>query len=137
MITKYENDFPKRVKALLIINEMINEQNITDLDIFLEDGSVAYFYNDPGYILLNLFQSRLDTNLGGVENYVDIWDIVAEGKVYLKDYPNTQYIRSKMILEALNWLRFPNSGFKIFLVHKKENEDPTNLIKKFFKKVSH
>ncbi|MEJ2248675.1 MAG: hypothetical protein P8Y97_03325 [Candidatus Lokiarchaeota archaeon] len=133
----YENDYPKRQKVLLIVNEITDEQNITDLDIFLEDGSIAYFYNDADYIVLTLFQSRLDKDLRGIKNYVDIWNNMAEGKIYLKDYPNIQSIDLKMILEALDWLRIPNSGFKIFWTHKKENEDPINLIKKFFKKTSH
>ncbi|MEJ2250147.1 MAG: hypothetical protein P8Y97_10855 [Candidatus Lokiarchaeota archaeon] len=136
MKLQYKKTFPKRIEALLIINEINDEQNIIDLDIFLEDGSVAYFYNDPGYILLNLFQSRLDKNLRGIKNYVDIWDNLAEGKVYLKDYPIMQSINSKMILEALNWLRFPNNGFEIFWNYKIENEDLISLINEFFKKIS-
>ena len=117
-----------RPKALVVINSIININGIHDVNIFLEDGSVAYYYHNEEHICLKLFQSRLQNLM--LSNQ-EIWYNLSEGKVYYKDFPAKKSISRNMIIEAIDWLCFPNRNFHIIQIRTHDYENIIEVINNF------
>jgi hypothetical protein len=121
----------KEVNALIIVNKTSNRGEKQDLDIFLEDGSAAYFHCDNEFMTLTLFQLRFNKNEMVINRYHGIGELLAKGKVYIKDFQNEKFVCFEMIKEALNWLYFPNHGFVINQIFSKDHSNVVQIIKNF------
>ncbi|MGV9205795.1 MAG: hypothetical protein ACOC44_17435 [Promethearchaeia archaeon] len=114
--------------VLLLINRTKDSSGVCDVDLFLEDGSAAYFYHNGEHICLLLHQNRISQPIA---RYSEIWDDLARGKIYIKDFPNTDVVTAEMIREALNWLWMPNHGFHIVQIERGSREENVQLLTKF------
>jgi len=78
--------------------------NNTDFDIITEDGGVASVYYNEEALVTNYYQTRL-TDIKGV----NVWDELAEGKVYVKEWDEDTRPEDEVIIrDALNWLVIPS-----------------------------
>ena len=77
--------------------------NTTDggYDIFTEDGGVASVSCVDGYST-TYYQSRLTSS----DNFETMWQVLAEGKAYVKDWPDEPTLE-KLVQDALSWLVMP------------------------------
>jgi len=124
---------PSEVRVLVVINDVSAEGSVIDVDLFLEDGSAAYFYENGGSIRLVLHQSRLREVPG---DYPSIWSELAKGKMYIKEFEGVDCISEGMIREALNWLKLPNDGFSLIQVLSSEYEPICEIVRRFLNKES-
>lgn len=78
---------------------MISE---TEADIYMSDGGVATLHHNGEGILTTYYQDRcLPEELNEDET---IWDRVAEGKAYCKEWGGQHTITDEMIEDAVHWL---------------------------------
>lgn len=118
-------------KALIVINDENKKKQVDNIDIYLEDGGVAYFYHNGIHICLILYQSRICEFSQKPTEYEDIWNKLAKGKAYIKDFKGHHIISTQMIIEALNWLWFPNNGFQIFQIERTTYKNIAKIINNF------
>jgi hypothetical protein len=80
----------------------INEINEMEFDVISEDGGVVSIYHNDENQVSMYYQDRITEDMDPDE----IWETLAEGKAYLKDWPEGTH-RDTIILDALDWLVFP------------------------------
>jgi hypothetical protein len=80
----------------------INEINEMEFDVIAEDGGVVSIYHNDENQVSMYYQDRITEDMDPDE----IWETLAEGKAYLKDWPEGTH-RDTIILDALDWLVFP------------------------------
>lgn len=85
----------KNVK-FLVIEFGCDEETL----ILCEDGGVASPYHNQDHMLVDLYQSRI-TPETDIEN---MYDILAEGKMYVQEYKEHQEVHPVMIQESIAWL---------------------------------
>jgi hypothetical protein len=70
--------------------------------VISEDGGVVSIYHNDENQVSMYYQDRITEDMDPDE----IWETLAEGKAYLKDWPEGTH-RDTIILDALDWLVFP------------------------------
>lgn len=70
--------------------------------VLVEDGGVATLHHNDNYIIGTFYVDRAD------EISEDMFDKLAEGKVYLHDFMDKQEVDDDAIMECLNWLMVPS-----------------------------
>jgi hypothetical protein len=80
----------------------INEINEMEFDVISEDGGVVSIYHNDENQVSMYYQDRITEDMDPDE----IWETLAEGKAYLKDWPDGTS-RDVIIMDALNWLVLP------------------------------
>lgn len=75
-------------------------------DIVTEKGGVASFYHNGENYVTTYFQKGLNDCSTPDKIKFQLWDEMAEGKVYFKDWDSSP-LREQVIQDALNWLVFP------------------------------
>jgi len=85
------------LSARVIIHKNSGEQEV---DIFMSDGGAATLHWNQEHMLTTYYQSRVEDG----ENNPDVWDILAEGKAYMKDWEGQHEYTDEMILDAICWL---------------------------------
>lgn len=86
------------VKFLVILpKENDSEQNTI---ILCEDGGVATLHHNGEHIIAELYQNRItkDTDLS------TMFEELAEGKMYIQDYPEDNQVYPNHIKECAEWL---------------------------------
>jgi hypothetical protein len=76
--------------------------NTDSFEIITEKGGVASCYKTPENFVTNFFCKSLNE----CDTDKDIWEQLAEGKVYFKDWEKTPTVQ-EAIENALEWLVFP------------------------------
>ena len=66
--------------------------------IVTEDGSVCTITNDGAICMIRMFQHKIETEYND-----DIWELLSQGRVYLRRMPGTK-IDESMIDYCLDWL---------------------------------
>ena len=102
------------------IKYRVIEDGNAEYTIVVEDGGVATLHHNGYHMLTTYYQDRVTE-----ETSKDtIWDELAEGKVYIKDWEGitdapTDKQLEEMVIDALNWLVFhPDYEFE-FVEDKK------------------
>lgn len=75
-------------------------------DIFTEDGGVASICRVDDHYVTTYYQSRLTQ----WDNFQTMWESLAEGKTYVKDWKDYQLFdptEEELIEDALSWLVMP------------------------------
>lgn len=72
-----------------------------DFDIITEDGGIVSVHHNGENLVSTYYQTRLTDIRGG-----DIWDELAEGKAYVKDWDEDTE-QDEIVRAALDWLVFP------------------------------
>ena len=121
---------PNKSKALVLIKENNAETGNINIDLFLRDGSTASFYHNGEYLVTVFYQKRLD---GELKNYSQIWTSLAKGKVYLRDVLKDEHVTDEIIINAIDWLHFPNQDFDLIKVKSKSDQADVKMINKFLK----
>jgi hypothetical protein len=75
-------------------------QGVEDTDIFMSDGGVATLHHNGEHMVTTYYQDRITS-----ERYAeDMWDELAEGKTYCKDWEGEDKTTTEMITDAILWL---------------------------------
>lgn len=80
----------------------INQTNEMEFDIIVEDGGVVAVHHNDENLVSTYYQTRISNDVDPDE----IWETLAEGKAYMKDWPEGTS-RDVIIMDALNWLVLP------------------------------
>ena len=80
----------------------IKEINEMEFDVIAEDGGVVAIHHNDEHLVSTYYQTRISNDIDPDE----IWETLAEGKAYVKDWPDGTH-RDTIILDALDWLVFP------------------------------
>ena len=72
--------------------------------VMMSDGGVAYFYHNGDYMLTEYYQDRFIPEETPLEEGQTMWDVLGEGKMYIKDWEAKQEIDDEMIQDAVDWL---------------------------------
>ena len=75
-----------------------------EADLYMSDGGVATFHHNGEGILTTYYQDRFIPEETQLEEGQTIWDVLAEGKVYHKEWVGQHTITDEMIDDAVNWL---------------------------------
>ena len=73
-------------------------------DVITEDGGVASIHHNGDNYVTTYYRRRLDE----CDPTKYLWDELSEGKTECKDWDEEYPLEIVMILDALNWLVFPN-----------------------------
>src|SRR5210317_1694706 len=78
-----------------------------DEDTYLrvDDGGIATFHHNGEHMLTEYYQDRCTSE------EID-WELLAEGKMYVKDWESKQEVDDEMIQDALNWLVMYEDNFE-------------------------
>lgn len=91
----------KQIKAFIFRNND-SDENVT---VVLQDGGVASSYYIGDYVKTDYYQSRLNSE----SSFDTMWDELAEGKMYVKDWdgirnPIKKDLDNEIIDDMMNWL---------------------------------
>ena len=75
-----------------------------EADLYMSDGGVATFHHNGEGILTTYYQDRFIPEETQLEEEQTMWDVLAEGKVYHKEWVGQHTITDEMIDDAINWL---------------------------------
>ena len=75
-----------------------------EADLYMSDGGVATFHHNGEGILTTYYQDRFIPEETQLEEEQTMWDVLAEGKVYHKEWVGQHTITDEMIDDAVNWL---------------------------------
>ncbi len=83
-----------------------------EITIICEDGGVGSAYHNGEHIVVEHYQDRItpDTNLD------DMWDILAEGKLYLGDYEGVDEVNDEIINDIMDWMYMATSPIEKELI---------------------
>ena len=73
-----------------------------EFDVIVEDGGVVSVYHNDENQVSMYYQDRLTDDIDPDE----IWETLAEGKAYMKDWPEGT-TKEEIIQDALDWLVVP------------------------------
>lgn len=90
-----------QIKAFIFRNNDSDE----NLTVVLQDGGVASSYYIGDYVKTDYYQSRLNSE----SSFDTMWDELAEGKMYVKDWdgirnPIKKDFDNEIIDDMINWL---------------------------------
>lgn len=117
----------KKLEGLMLVNETDARGKPNDIDLILDDGSVATIHEEGERFLLTLYQSRIS---GHLSSYSALWDDLSRGKCYIREY-DQRIIDSNIIKDALNWLSMLNSGLELYWLNIKNYDDAITDINSF------
>jgi hypothetical protein len=107
----------EQIKAF-IFRDNDSEKTIT---VIMEDGGVASSYNPDGvYYRTDYYQSRLTPN----SNLNTVWDELAEGKMYAKDWYNSES-DERLVDDMILWLYLSTEDVEIIKVEMGELTEET------------
>ena len=78
-------DVTEELSAVVVYNQ-------EDTDIFMSDGGVATINFNGEHMVTTYYQTRVED----AENNDEVWEIVAEGKAYCKDWEDDQKVMFNM-----------------------------------------
>jgi hypothetical protein len=84
------------IKKYAVIND-----SDTEMMVLVQDGGIATCHHNGEYILTEYYQDRIEKENVGSEEF---WDILGEGKMYLKDWEDKQTWDEQVVQDMLNWL---------------------------------
>lgn len=70
----------------------------TSIDIIVEDGGICSIHHNGTHLITTYYQDRTNR----IDD--DMWDNLANGKAYLKDWEDKQDVDDEVIEDALDWL---------------------------------
>jgi len=73
----------------------------TEMMVIVQDGGIATCNHNGSHILTEYYQNRIEKDDVGNE---ELWDILADGKVYCKDWEEKQTWDEEVVEDMLNWL---------------------------------
>jgi len=73
----------------------------TEMMVIVQDGGIATCHHNGEYILTEYYQDRIEKENVGSEEF---WDILGEGKMYLKDWEDKQTWDEEVVQDMLEWL---------------------------------
>jgi len=85
------------------------EFNGEDTDVLAPDGGVAVIRHNGEMMLTDYYQEKIDPSW----DEDDKWDLLAEGKMYCKEWPGEDEITDEIIDDAIGWLGFDPSNVEI------------------------
>ena len=71
-----------------------------EADVYMSDGGVASFHHNGEHMITTYYQDRIEYGY----NEEDIWEKLAEGKVYCSDWKDKHIVDDEMIEDAVAWL---------------------------------
>lgn len=80
----------------------INQHDEVEFDVITEDGGVVSVYHNDENRVSMYYQDRLTEDM----DHDMIWETLAEGKAYMKDWPEGT-TKEEIIQDALDWLVLP------------------------------
>lgn len=96
------------------IKYRVIEDGDAEYTIVVEDGGVATLHHNGHHMLTTYYQDRITEETSKDE----IWDELAEGKAYIKDWEGiteapTKKELEEMVMDAVDWLVYhPDYGFE-------------------------
>lgn len=75
-----------------------------EAELYMSDGGVATFHHNGEGILTTYYQDRFIPEETQLEEGQTMWDVLAEGKVYHKEWLGQHTITDEMINDAVSWL---------------------------------
>jgi hypothetical protein len=85
-----------------IMKAKVVYESANEADVFMTDGGVATFHHNGEHMLTTYYQDRVVVEMLGEDE--DLWEKLAEGKAYIKDWPEKQEVDDGMIKDAVSWL---------------------------------
>ena len=73
----------------------------TEMMVIVQDGGIATCHHNGSHIITEYYQDRIEKDNVGSE---DFWDILAEGKMYIKDWEEKQEWDQEVVQDMLEWL---------------------------------
>ncbi len=73
----------------------------TEMMVIVQDGGIATCHHNGSHILAEYYQDRIEKENVGSEEF---WDILAEGKMYCKDWEEKQTWDEEVVKDMLEWL---------------------------------
>jgi hypothetical protein len=104
-----------------------------DVDVIDEYGGVtSIHFNDEHYVS-SYYQNRIDKQFLEKGSDLTIWEDLAQGKMYIKDWKgDTDDATEEMIHDAMNWLNPAEEISETYLMYDYQpNEDINPIIKQF------
>lgn len=84
-----------------IVKYAVIKKSDTEMMVIVQDGGIATCHHNEENILTEYYQDRIEKENVGSEEF---WDILGEGKMYLKDWKNKQTWDEEVVQDMLNWL---------------------------------
>jgi hypothetical protein len=76
----------------------IYKHSENEVDIILEDGGVATVHHNGEHLLTTYYQDRVHA----IDD--EMWDVLADGNTYTKDWNDKQVVDAEVIDDAIDWL---------------------------------
>lgn len=73
----------------------------TEMMVIVQDGGIATCHHNGSHIITEYYQDRIEKDNVGSEEF---WDILGEGKMYIKDWEEKQEWDEEVVQDMLNWL---------------------------------
>lgn len=77
------------------------KESDTEMMVIVQDGGIATCNHNGSHILTEYYQDRIEKDNVGSEEF---WDILGEGKMYLKDWEDKQTWDEQVVQDMLKWL---------------------------------
>lgn len=83
------------------VNYAVIESGDSGVMVIVQDGGIATCHNNGFHLITEYYQDRIEKENVGSENF---WDILAEGKMYVKDWEDKQEWDEEVVQDMLEWL---------------------------------
>jgi hypothetical protein len=84
-----------------IVKYAVISTDKTEMFVIIQDGGIATCHNNGEHLITEYYQDRIEKEDVGSE---DFWDILAEGKMYIKDWEEKQEWDEDVVQDMLQWL---------------------------------
>jgi hypothetical protein len=89
--------------------EFTLRKSAEDNDLFAPDGGVAVIRFNGEHMVTDYYQEKIDPSWGEEE----IWEKLAEGEMYCKDWEGQTELTQEMINDAIEWLGFDPDNVEV------------------------
>jgi len=102
-------------------------KNSDTIDLIVEDGGYAFFWNGDGMIKVDLHQGRIESHLGEDDQ---IEDLLTSDKTYFKEFAGDE-LTDEMLEDVLGWLVMGRTLDDFEITRVEDVPDTNKLINEF------
>lgn len=89
-------------------------KGVEDNDLYAPDGGVAVIRFNGEIMLTDYYRAKIDLSW----DVDDIWENLAEDRMYCKEWPDEEELTKEMIDDAIDWLGFNPDECNVIEVDK-------------------
>jgi hypothetical protein len=91
-----------------VVKYAVKKHSKTEATIIVDDGGIVTIHHNEFHLISTYYQERADKFTFDDE----MWENLAEGKEYMKDWEDKQVIDEEVIFDAIEWMNVVCHDFK-------------------------